>query len=385
MRHPLESMKISCFIISIVLTVTACGEGESDRWGSDGYARVANVATIEAKESEVTLYKTLQGRVRPLRSAEIRPQVSGIVTQRLFRQGEFLKRGAPLFQIDQHAFEIDIDIKEAALNQSLANLALLQSQLDRLATLDRTEAVSKQAFEDASFNQQIAVANVQQSRAQLEYSKLQLKYARVSAPISGIIGEAFITEGALVSASDPKPLAVIQQIDQVYIDVRQPAYKLSQLRNLLDGDEIDKQAGKSNLGLEVSVQLSPNRDEDLTGKILFSGISVDENTGDLIVRILADNRRRTLLPGMYVRTQIPHHELQAFRIPEQAIQHSSSGEPYLFVVIDGTAIRRDVAIEGLQNGEYIVSEGLNSGDVVIVSGQHNLQRGVQLNLSAWQK
>jgi multidrug efflux system membrane fusion protein len=187
-----------------------------------------------------------------------------------------------------------------------------------------------------------------------------------------------VTEGALVSRTDAKPLAIIQQIDQVYIDVRQPASKLSQLRSLLD-----KQSQGSDNVLAVIVQYSSNRDEDIDGKILFSGISVDENTGDLIVRILANNPQRALLPGMYVRTQIPRRQLQAFSVPEHAVQRSSTGEPFVYVVTGDTFEKKQVEIEGIQHRQYIISKGINQGDAVVVTGQDNLQPGVSLTLSDW--
>jgi multidrug efflux system membrane fusion protein len=376
--NKLSKYKVIGLTLSLAMLVTACSEVISDQ--SAPYSHAANIATITAQMSNVTLYDELQGRVRPLRSAEIRPQVSGIITQRLFRQGDTLKQGDALFQIDPQAFEIDIDIKQASLLQSQANLALLQSQLARLITLDRTQAVSKQAIEETRFNTDIAAATVQQNQAQLEHSQLQLQYARVTAPISGFIGEAMVTEGALVGRDDTQPLAVIQQIDKVYVDVRQPASKLSQLRHQLKSSQ-----EKTEKELTVTVRYSPNSMDDVTGKILFSGISVDENTGDLIVRILADNPQQNLLPGMYVRTQIPRQQLQAIRIPEQAVKRSSSGEPYAFVVIDGKFEQRMLNIEGIQNGDYIVSQGLKKDDVVVVTGQENLQQGAQLTLSTWLK
>lgn len=373
-----DKFKLIGLYLSLSMLVTACGEGVSDEFPQ--YSNTANIATIAVQMSQVTLYDELQGRVRPLRTAEIRPQVSGIIIERLFRQGDTLRQGDGLFQIDKHAFDIDIDIKQASLRQSQAKLALLQSQLDRLRELDSTNAVSKQAFEEASFNQQIAKATVQQNHAQLAHSQLQLAYARITAPISGIIGEALVTEGALVTNNEAKPLAVIQQIDKVYVDVRQPASKLSQLRNLLESKQ-----GKASKRYTVTVQFSQDRTEDLKGQILFSGISVDENTGDLIVRILVDNPQQTLLPGMYVRTLIPRHRLQAIRIPEQAVQRSSSGAPYVFVAVDDEFEQRTLKIDGIQDGDYIVSQGLKDGDLVIVSGQENLQQGAQLNITTWLK
>ncbi|MCL1064072.1 efflux RND transporter periplasmic adaptor subunit [Shewanella benthica] len=373
-----DKFKLIGLYLSLSMLVTACGEGVSDEFPQ--YSNTANIATIAVQMSQVTLYDELQGRVRPLRTAEIRPQVSGIIIERLFRQGDTLRQGDGLFQIDKHAFDIDIDIKQASLRQSQAKLALLQSQLDRLRELDSTNAVSKQAFEEASFNQQIAKATVQQNHAQLAHSQLQLAYARITAPISGIIGEALVTEGALVTNNEAKPLAVIQQIDKVYVDVRQPASKLSQLRNLLESKQ-----GKASKRYTVTVQFSQDRTEDLKGQILFSGISVDENTGDLIVRILVDNPQQTLLPGMYVRTLIPRHRLHAIRIPEQAVQRSSSGAPYVFVAVDDEFEQRTLKIDGIQDGDYIVSQGLKDGDLVIVSGQENLQQGAQLNITTWLK
>lgn len=373
-----DKFKLIGLYLSLSMLVTACGEGVSDEFPQ--YSNTANIATIAVQMSQVTLYDELQGRVRPLRTAEIRPQVSGIIIERLFRQGDTLRQGDGLFQIDKHAFDIDIDIKQASLRQSQAKLALLQSQLDRLRELDSTNAVSKQAFEEASFNQQIAKATVQQNHAQLAHSQLQLAYARITAPISGIIGEALVTEGALVTNNEAKPLAVIQQIDKVYVDVRQPASKLSQLRNLLESKQ-----GKASKRYTVTVQFSQDRTEDLKGQILFSGISVDENTGDLIVRILVDNPQQTLLPGMYVRTLIPRHRLQAIRIPEQAVQRSSSGAPYVFVAVGDEFEQRTLKIDGIQDGDYIVSQGLKDGDLVIVSGQENLQQGAQLNITTWLK
>ncbi|MEC4726900.1 efflux RND transporter periplasmic adaptor subunit [Shewanella sp. D64] len=373
-----NNMMLVGLCICAPLLFTGCGDNTSSEIAP--YVKSANVATINAHLTEVTLYDELQGRVRPLRTAEIRPQVSGIISARLFKQGDSLEKGEALFQIEQDAFKIDLEIKQASLAQSQANLGLIQSQLDRMTQLERTDAVSQQDFEEASFNQQIAVATVQQNRAQLAFSQLQLEYAKVTAPIAGFIGEAMVTEGALVSRTDAKPLAIIQQIDQVYIDVRQPASKLSQLRGLLD-----KQPQGSDSALAVIVQYSSNRDEDIDGKILFSGISVDENTGDLIVRILANNPQRALLPGMYVRTQIPRGQLHAFKVPEHAVQRSSTGDPFVYVVKGDTFEKKQVELEGIQHRQYIISKGLNQGDLVVVTGQDNLQSGVALTLSDWQQ
>lgn len=357
---------------------TACEKSGTDE--AFNYPNTANIATITAELTQVTLFDELQGRVRPLRSAEIRPQVEGIITQRLFKQGDTLEQGDALFQIDQDIFIIDVEIKQAALEQSMAHLALIQSQVDRFTQLDRTKAVSKQAFEEASFNLQIAAATVQQNRAQLKHSELQLEYAKVTAPISGIIGEALVTEGSLVSRTEPQPLAIIQQIDKVYIDVRQPASKLGLLRRLLANEQKN-----SEQGVKVIVQSSAESADDIEGQILFSGISVDENTGDLVIRIIADNAKQQLLPGMYVRTQIPRQKLQAITVPEHAVRRNSAGSPFVYIVVNDKFEQRPVQLEGLQQRRYVISKGINPNDIVVVTGQDNLREGAELVLSDWQQ
>ncbi|MGF1885930.1 efflux RND transporter periplasmic adaptor subunit [Photobacterium profundum] len=340
---------------------------------------VANVSVLKAEKKSVTLFDELQGRVVAFRTAEIRPQVSGIITERLFKQGEMTAKNQPLFQINKEPFLIDIKEKEASLAQSNVNLLLAKRKYTRLQALDKSSAVSKQAYEEAVFNQQKASANVMQNEATLEQSKLNLKYATIRAPISGIIEQALVTEGTLVNKGDSQALAIIKQIDKVYIDVRQPASKLSTLRKLLSKGEATNQKG-----LGVNIKLSDDSSEDIVGKIVFSGISVDLNTGDLIVRIVADNLKRTLLPGMYVRTEVPRRSLNAFLLPQQAIQRASNGEAFVSVVTaSNDAIKRSVTLDGIQDHQYVVSSGLKNGDSVIIEGYENIMPGVELNVSDW--
>ena len=378
MAYHLKRVTRLGLLFVVIFSVAACNKTSGDE--SFSYSNTANVATVTAKLTQVTLFDELQGRVRPLRSAEIRPQVEGIITQRLFKQGDTLAQGEALFQIEDDVFTIDVEIKQAALAQSRANLALIQSQVDRFTQLDRTQAVSKQAYEEASFNLQVAAATVQQNSAQLKHSELQLEYATVTAPISGIIGEALVTEGALVSRTDPKPLAMIQQIDKVYIDVRQPVSNLGQLRRLLASEQRN-----SEQGVNVIVKSSADTADNIDGMILFSGISVDENTGDLNIRIIADNPQQTLLPGMYVRTQIPRQKLQAITLPEHAVRRNSAGLAYVYVISDGKFEQKIVTIEGLQHRQYVISEGVSANDIIVVTGQDRLREGATLVLSDWQQ
>ncbi|QQX78754.1 efflux RND transporter periplasmic adaptor subunit [Shewanella sp. KX20019] len=360
-------------MLGAILLLSGCGETSAEQpWAGPN---IVNVSTVTATLIPVTLFDTLQGRVKPLRSANIHPQISGIITERLFKQGDRLKKGQPLFQIDPQTFAIDVAIKHAALKRAQADLALQQSQLDRLTELVKTQAVSKESFEAAQFNQQIAAASVLQNQAELQRSQLQLSYSTVIAPINGTIGAVITTEGALVSPTDSMPMAIIQQIDKVYIDVRLPVEKLPQLRQVLAaGDE-----------LGVTVELSTTPDDDIVGQILFSGISVDENTGDLTVRIEADNPKLKLLPGMYVRTKIPMPTINAAVIPQQALQRRGNGDPYVNVIVNEKVERRAVTVAGLKQGQYIVSTGLRAQDKVIVAGNEKLRPDVELKQMAWQQ
>jgi multidrug efflux system membrane fusion protein len=344
----------------------------------------SNVSVLAAQTVNVPLFEELQGRVVAYRTAEIRPQVNGIVEQRLFKQGDVLQKSAPLFQLNKHRFIIDVKDKEAALKQSQANLALIESQLKRLKALGKSEAVSKQSYEEAIFNQQKASAKVLQDQAKLEKSHLELEYTRITAPISGVIGAALVTEGALVTANNNQPLAVINQIDRVYIDVRQPLSTLSKFKSLVNEDQRkdkNKVSGISN----VSIINPENNKNPINGKIVFSGVNVDVNTGDLIIRIVADNVDHVLLPGMYVNTQIPTKCIEAVLIPQQAVMRSPNGQPYVMVVNKNVeAERRNVVIGERVKNQYAISSGINDGDSVIISGQGNIMPGAQLNISKWQ-
>jgi len=376
--------KSSFLITSLFVSVLLVGCKESPFTESLEAAEmeqpmVANVSVLKPENKLVTLFDELQGRVVAFRTAEIRPQVSGIITERLFKQGEMTEKNQPLFQINKEPFLIDIKEKEASLSQSKVEFLLAKRKYIRLQALDKSSAVSKQAYEEAVFNQQKASANVMQNEATLEQSKLNLKYATIRAPISGIIEQTLVTEGALVNKGDSQALAIIKQIDKVYIDVRQPASKLATLRKLLSKGEATNQKG-----LIVNIKLSDDGSENMAGKIVFSGISVDLNTGDLIVRIVADNFKHILLPGMYVRTEVPRRSLNAFLLPQQAIQRASNGEAFVSIVTaSNEAVKRSVTLDGIQNHQYVVSSGLKSGDSVIIEGYENIIPGVELNVSAW--
>jgi len=264
-----------------------------------------SVLTLEAHELAVS--EDLPARVAAVRSAEIRAQIGGIVQRRLFEQGAEIQAGAVLFQINPAPFKTEVDSAAAAMQRAEATLARASVQAERLKPLVQAEAVSRQVYDDAVAQREQAAADVAQARATLARRKLDLQFASVEAPIAGRIDQALVSEGALVSPTDATPMARIQQIDQVYVDVRQSASILDTLR---------QQAGSATPELSVDILGSDGKPLGMRGRILFSGIEVDAGTGNVLLRVLVDNPQRRLLPGLYVQARIPRaHYPAALSVP----------------------------------------------------------------------
>lgn len=315
----------------------------------------------------------LMGRVSALRSAEIRPQVGGIVQQRLFEQGSLVKAGQPLFQINPAPFKTDVETATAALQRTEAALSRASIQAARLRPLVETEAISRQAYDDVESQRLQALAEAAQARAELARKQLDLKFATITAPISGRVDQAQVSEGALVSTTDANPLARIQQIDQVYVDVRQPAVSLDALQRAA---EAGRKGGQS---VKVQILGSSGEPSGLTGKMLFSGISVDEGTGDVLVRLLVDNPRHKLLPGMFVRARFVLADLpQALSIPQQAVARGK-GATSVWVLTEQSKVQQvPVQVGELVGRRYVVQSGLKAGDKVIVEGLDRMKEGVEV-------
>ncbi|WP_066266358.1 efflux RND transporter periplasmic adaptor subunit [Hydrogenophaga palleronii] len=337
------------------------------------------VSALTLEPVELTVHEDLPGRVAALRTAEIRPQVSGIVQKRLFEQGAEIKAGAPLFQIDPAAFKADAETAAGALQRAQAVLARAHLQADRLAPLVQADAVSRQVFDDAQSQRAQAAAEVAQAQAALARRQLDLRFATVDAPISGRIDQALVSEGALVTPANSMPMATIQQIDQVYVDVRQSAASLEQLRHAVDG--------RQSAGSGMPVQILAGSDKPLgtSGRLLFSGINVDAGTGDVLLRVLVDNRQRQLLPGMYVLARVPRaHYPAALTVPQEAVRHRG-GRASVWVV-DEHQHARQAAVElgELVNRHYRIASGLEAGQQVVIQGLERLDEGKPVEAHAWQ-
>ncbi|MFQ2171033.1 efflux RND transporter periplasmic adaptor subunit [Aeromonas veronii] len=334
------------------------------------------VSVLTLTGRELVISEDLPARVAALRSADIRAQISGIVQRRLFEQGAEISAGTVLFQINPAPFKADVDSAAAALQRAEAVLARARIQIERLKPLLRTDAISRQTYDDAISQRDQAAADVAQARATLARHQLNLQFASVEAPIAGRIDQALVSEGALVSPTDATPMARIQQIDQVYVDVRQPASVLESLR---------QQAGSTAPELAVEVLGSNGTPLGMQGRILFSGIEVDAGTGDVLLRVLVDNPERRLLPGLYVQARIPRARYaNALTVPQQAVVRTS-GQTSVWVV-DGQRQAQLVPVNTaeLVNSQYRIASGLSAGQQVVIEGIDRLTPGVQVIASPWQ-
>lgn len=327
------------------------------------------VSAIRVVSGVVQMDDDLPGRVTAVRTAEIRPQVGGIVQRRLFEQGAEVKAGQALFQINPAPFKAEVDNAEASLKRALAALERARQQTRRLEPLVDADAVSRQLYDDALSQRNQAAAEVEQARAHLARRRLDLEFATVRAPIGGRIGEELVTEGALVGSNDAGPMARVQQIDQVYVDVRQPASMLEAIR--ASAGQGGEAQGR------VSILDGQGQPYPVSGRILFSGINVDAGTGDVVLRIRVDNPERRLLPGMFVRARVPRGApVEGILVPQQAVVRASDGLPRVWTLDGERRARQHVVRVGrVKAGQYLVESGLAAGELLVVEGHDRLRAG----------
>lgn len=356
----------SLLAILAALGLAGCGQPQSDETSAQVGAPPARVTVLSVKPETVILVDELPGRVAAFRTAEIRPQVGGILEKRLFEQGAEVEAGQAMFQINSDAFKAEVGSAVAALQRVEAGLVRAQGRLDRAKQLVPTNAISREAYDDAAADVAQAKANVAEAQATLQRKNLDLAFATVRAPISGRTGQALVSEGALASVSSTTPLATIQQIDQVYVDVRQPATRIDAIREAGRSGQLDD-ASK----VPVAIFAASGKAYPVTGRALFSDISVDPGTGSVTVRVEVQNPDRILLPGMYVRARMPRGvRHNALLVPQEAVVRDPAGTPQLVVVDDRKrAALRVVGLGEIVDRRYIVTSGLQAGETVVVQGQ----------------
>jgi len=375
--------RIAACTLTALALLSACGSKDAAQAGPGAGAKMPapQVGVITTKFQQVALETELPARVEAIRVAEVRARVNGVVLKRLFTEGSMVKQGQSLFQIDPEPYQAQVNSAQAALGRAQASQASAAATVERYKPLVEANAVSKQEYTNAVAAAKQGEADVNAARAQLRIAQINYGYANVYAPISGRIGRALVTEGALVSANEATQLALIQQTDNVYLNITQSAAELQRLRKSAGGRGIDS-------AIPVSVILDDGSELGRKGKLLFSDVTVDPSSGQITLRAQVANPDSALLPGQYVRVRLAQSELpKGILVPQQAVTRGGqTGDTVMVVGPDNKPVQRTVKIASQQGADWVVTDGLQEGEKVMVDGFQKLQMlppGTPVQPVAW--
>ncbi len=373
-----SGQQVRVVIFSSLLLLTACGEKPPS--GARGEMKVpVSVVTVQPTPTEVVV--ELPGRVEAIKDAQIRARVNGIVTEINFDQGSDVKAGQLLFTIDPAPYRAVRAQAAAQLQRAEADAKSARLLAERYSKLIKANAVSRQEYDNAMAAAGQAEAAIAAAKATLQAADIDLGYTKVDSPIDGRIGKSLVTEGALVSATAATQLATVQQINRVYVDLTRSTAEVSQLRQALASGKLE-QSSDGNAKAEVVLEDGSRYDQP--GKVLFSGITVDPTTGQVVLRAEFPNPDQILLPGMYVRVRLQQGvDEKALLVPQQALQRTADGLSSLMLVRDGKVQVVAVEVGPESKGNWIITEGLNAGDVVIVEGFQKIRPGAAVQGMPW--
>jgi membrane fusion protein (multidrug efflux system) len=377
--HPLSRALPATLLLALALA--ACSDKPPAGGPPGAGMPPAEVGVVTVAPGDVGLVTELPGRLEASRVAQVRARAAGIVLQRLFREGSDVRAGQPLFKIDPASYAATYSSAQAGLAKAQANAAQATMLAERYKPLVEANAISKQDYANAVAAQKTAEADVASARAAVQTAGINLGYASVTAPISGRIGRALVTEGALVGQGEATPLALIQQIDPMYVNFTQSATEVLNLRRSLDAGKL-KRAGAD--AASVKIVLEDGSVHSRAGRLLFSDLTVDPTSGQVTLRAEVPNPGTVLLPGMYVRVQLEQARASnAIVLPQQAVTRSGTGDSVMVVGADGKVSPRPIKVGGEQNGQWVVLEGLKAGELVMVDGFQKLRPGATVKPVPW--
>jgi membrane fusion protein (multidrug efflux system) len=338
---------------------------------------IPEVSIVTVNPKSVVLSTELPGRTSAYFVAEIRPQVNGIVQERLFNEGSDVKAGCVLYRIDSAPYQAAYDNAVAALARSEANLPPIRLKAERYRELIAVKAISQQDFDNAVAALKQAEADIDYSKAAVESARINLAYTRITAPISGRIGKSNVTVGALATAYQGSPFATIQQLDPIYVDATQSSANLLELKRNIAAGRI-KGTGPDQARVELLLEDGTPYPQE--GTLKFSEVTVDPSTGSFILRMVFPNPKHTLLPGMYVRAVVQEGVVdRAILVPQQGVSRDPKGNPVALIVDgSGKVEQRMITIARAMGDRWLVSEGLNSGDQLIVEGSQKIRPGTSV-------
>lgn len=360
-RKILSLIVLSCLI-------TACDQKEQS--GQQGQMPPANVSFTTVNSQNVPIVQEYSGRIVALMTADVRPQISGIIKKRLFKEGDTVKEGDVLYEIDSSTYQAAYNQAQASLGQlkSTSSLAALKSK--RYGQLIQNSSIAKQDYDDARSAAQQANFNVEAAKAQLETAKINLDRTKIRAPISGQIGLSAVTPGSLVTADQSDALSTIRATDKVYVDFTQTSIELLKLKKYLL--ENNKDISET----PISLVLEDGSEYPIKGKLMSGDVSVDESTGSITMRAVFENPHQLLLPGAFVRVKLAQYETPAILVPQQALIRSGDGKAQAYIV-DSNNKAKLVSVVAKENSgdNWIVTEGLKDNDKVVLEGVSKLKDG----------
>lgn len=353
--------------LAAILALSGCGDKNAP--AAAGFQMpppAVEVATLKTIDLDLT--DLLPGRVTAFRSAEIRPQVSGIITKRYFEEGAVVKKGDKLYQIDPTLYQAQLASAEAQLAVAEANAYAAKLKAQRYKELSKKSAISAQELDDSEAQAKQTEAQVKAAQAAVQSAKVNLSYTLITAPIPGVISRSNITEGALVSAQQAVALTTIRQLSPIYVDIQRPAASLISMKN-------------SSLSRDVKIELDDGTDYPEVGQLQFADVSVDPGTGTVNLRALFDNKGANLLPGMFVRVQVASTHIEnALLVPQKAVVRQGSAVTVAMIVnAENTVEMRVIEVSRAYGDNWLVKSGLNAGDRVITSGIMKVQPGIKVN------
>lgn len=368
-----RNIVISC---AALLLLSACGDGETGnsaqaKGPGGGAQRTPTVGFVVVQPTTAAISTELAGRTAAFESSDVRPQVSGIIRRRLFTEGTLVRAGQPLYEIDPRLYRAAADQASANLQSAQANAEATRILADRYRPLADAEAISRQDYTNAVASARQARAAVAQTRAALDTARINLQFTTVPAPITGRIGRSLFTVGALVSATQVDPLAQIQRLDPMFVDIQQSSADMLSLRRMLGRDGIVATRAV------VRLKLEDGSDYGQTGTVEFAEALVNTETGTVTLRARFPNPEGVLLPGMFVRASFAQAlNTRAFLVPQQGLSRDAKGEASVMLVGPGNkAVQRTVRADRVQGANWVVTGGLNPGDRVITQGLNQLKPG----------
>ena len=363
-RHFLSVKKLM-LISLLTLNMAACQSSDSQDAQQNTQQAAPKVDVVNLIPQTVTIKTELPARTVAFRQAEVRPQVNGIIQNRLFEEGADVKAGQQLYQIDEAPFQAALQMAKAELARARANIQSTKARAERFKGLIDNKAISQQDYDDAQAAYLQAQAEVSVAQANIQTAEINLRYTKVNAPIDGRIGRSTMTEGALVTAQQESPLTTITQTDPIYVDISQASKEVLRLRRQLLSGRISEEDT-----VQVKLTLEDGSTYQHQGELQFSEVNVNEDTGSLVMRAKFPNPDGLLLPGMYVKTEINEGTMpDAILVPHKAVMFSREGTASVMLVNDENIVeQRPIEVRQSIDHNWLVSDGLSGGEKVVVEG-----------------